>query len=302
MVHYKSPTDTMWIIGRIYSNGTQKDLDEVHALQDQMTLVPLASYGKPYTPTVHKVDPDLDMKTPVRERIEKMSARDFFGTLAMAMLKNPPQPADAPIVKQMAKIGVVAGKPVDEDKLAPVMAKWDQVPAIRTYVKKPTPEDNGWEVPRMTGNYGTDYVQRAIVAAYALGANRPEDAVYPVSMIDVDGREYDRSHKYVMHIPKGQMPPVRGFWSLTMYDSDFYLTKNKIDRYSVSQRDRFHQNKDGSVDLYIQKDDPGKEKTANWLPAPSGRFALMMRLYWPNERNPTILNGTWKPAGVRLTD
>jgi hypothetical protein len=145
-------------------------------------------------------------------------------------------------------------------------------------------------------------VQRAFVAAEGLGANKPEDAIYPTSFKDADGKEYDGKHKYVMRIPKGQMPPVKAFWSLTMYDQDMYFVKNKLDRQTVSSRSKFKENPDGSVDLYFQKDSPGPEKEANWLPAPDGKFVLMLRMYWPNEQSPSILNGTWKPPGVKRAD
>jgi hypothetical protein len=114
------------------------------------------------------------------------------------------------------------------------------------------------------GVYGTDYLQRALVTAIGLGANRPQDAIYPTSEKDADGKEYDGNKNYVMHIDKGQMPPVDGFWSLTMYDASFFFLPNPINRYTVSSRNKFVTNADGSVDLYLQADSPGKAKEANW--------------------------------------
>ena len=104
------------------------------------------------------------------------------------------------------------------------------------------------------------------------GMNFAEDAVYPFSEKDADGKEYDGAeHDYVMRFEKGQMPPVKGFWSLTMYDPDFFFVPNPLDRYSLSQRDTFVTNEDGSVDLYLQAESPGPDKEANWLPAPQGQ-------------------------------
>ena len=170
------------------------------------------------------------------------------------------------------------------------------------HVKDAGTMENGWIVMTETGKYGTDYLQRAAIAAVGLGANRPQDAVYPTSEKDTQGHDYDGAHKYVVHIEKGQEPPVRGFWSLTMYDDKFFFVPNPLNRYSLSARNEFTKNPDGSIDLYLQKDDPGGDKTANWLPAPAGRFIPMMRLYWPNDTPPTILNGTWKPPAVRRAD
>ena len=160
---------------------------------------------------------------------------------------------------------------------------------------------NGWGYTTKTGVYGTDYLMRAFVTAIGLGANRPQDAVYPTSQKDAHGDKYNGAHKYVMRFPKGQLPPVEGFWSLTMYDSSYFFVNNPLNRYSISARQDLKENPDGSTDLYIQKDSPGKDKEANWLPAPAGDFILMLRMYWPQETDPSIINGTWKiPAAVKV--
>ena len=99
-------------------------------------------------------------------------------------------------------------------------------------------------------------------------------------------RKYDGANKYVMHFPKGQLPPAKGFWSLTMYDENYFFVANPINRYSISARQNLKSNPDGSVDLYIQNDSPGADKESNWLPAPAGKFVLMLRLYWPTRRRP----------------
>jgi hypothetical protein len=140
---------------------------------------------------------------------------------------------------------------------------------------------------------------RAFVTAIGLGANCPQDAVYSTSLKDAEGRAYDGANKYVMRFAKGQLPPVEGFWSLTMYDANYFFVANPINRYSISARQNLKANPDGSVDLYIQKDSPGADKVSNWLPAPAGKFILMMRLYWPDESNPSILDGTWTTPSVR---
>src|SRR5271167_3327409 len=126
--------------------------------------------------------------------------------------------------------------------------------------------------------------QRALITAIGLGANRPQDAVYPTGRDDASGKPYDgATKKYVMHFGKGQMPPVNGFWSLTMYDAKYFFVPNSLNRYTVSSRNKFLTNPDGSVDLYLEADSPGGEKEANWLPAPKAHFIPMLRLYWPKE-------------------
>jgi hypothetical protein len=158
---------------------------------------------------------------------------------------------------------------------------------------------NGWLTTTKTGVYGTNYIQRALITAIGLGANRPQDAIYPTSNADAEGKPYEGTNKYVMHFDKGMLPPVDGFWSLTMYDADYFFVQNKLNRYTLSQRNKLKVNKDGSVDLYLQKDSPGKDKESNWLPAPEGRFIPMLRLYWPKEKPPSILDGTWLAPPVK---
>ena len=140
---------------------------------------------------------------------------------------------------------------------------------------------------------------RALVTAIGLGANRPQDAVYPTSQKDTDDKIYDGANKYVMRFPKGQTPPVEGFWSLTMYDSNYFFVANPLNRYSISPRQNLKTNPDGSTDLYIQKDSPGADKESNWLPAPTGKFILMLRMYWPDESAPSIIDGTWTIPPVK---
>jgi hypothetical protein len=302
----KSPTSMVWILGRTYCTGTKEDYEAVHSLQDKYSLVPLSAYGKAYTPPKGKVDPDIDMKTPVREQVNRLDAVAYFKMLAHLMKDNPPAKADAPLVEKMARIGIVPGKEFDINKLDPAAAKaLKDVPKtaqekIMGFFKEAGVHKNGWLFTTKTGIYGTAYLDRALIAAIGLGANRPQDAVYPTSEVDGDGKPYDGANKYVMHFPKGQTPPAKGFWSLTMYDGDYFFVKNPINRSSVSPRNDLKYNGDGSLDLYIQKDSPGKEKESNWLPAPSGKFILMLRLYWPQETAPSIIDGTWTPPPVKV--
>nr|WP_315974439.1 DUF1254 domain-containing protein [Microvirga sp. HBU67692] len=300
----KSPTDMVWFIGRLYSTGTPEDYKVVWALQDQIKLVPLSAYGKPYTPPSGKVDPNIDMKTAARTQVNRLEPGPYFNLLAQLMKDNPPSPEDAPMLARMAKIGIVPGRTFDTRQLDPEIAKgverahragWEEIMAgIRTVGTL----ENGWVVATTLGRYGTDYLKRATVTAVGLGANLPQDAVYPTTSVDSSGRKLTGSEKYVIHFDKGQMPPVDGFWSLTMYDANYFFVANPLNRYTLSQRNQLAQNPDGSVDLYLQSESPGAGKEANWLPAPAGDMNLMLRLYWPKETSPSILNGTWEPPKV----
>jgi len=310
VTEYKSPTGIVWLLGRIYCTGTPEDYKAVHALQDEMAAVPLSSYGKPYTPTPGTVDSSIDSKTAVREQVNAMDGASYFKLFAQLWKTNPPSAEDAPMVAKLAKIGIVPGQDFDSAKLetgvaagiakAPKAAQekiaaWMKEGIVAGDMKV----ENGWSFSTKAGIYGTNYIQRATVTWYGLGANRPEDAIYPVSEGPEIVSKYNGANKYVLHFDKGKMPPVDGFWSVTMYNAKYFFVDNPLNRYNVSQRNKFITNADGSTDIYIQADSPGKAKESNWLPAPKDDFVLMMRLYWPKTTDPTILDGSWKTPAVK---
>jgi len=310
VTEYKSATSMVWLLGRIYCTGTPEDYKAVHALQDQMTAVPLSSYGKPYTAAPGTVDPVIDMKTSIRDQVNAMDAASYFKLFAQLLKANPPVAEDAPMVAKLAKIGIVPGRDFDASKLDPAVAKGLAAapkPAqekIMAWMKEGVVAGDmklidGWAFTTKTGLYGTSYRQRALVTAIGLGANRPQDAVYPTSEGPDVLKKYSGANKYVLHFSKGELPPVDGFWSLTMYDASYFFVPNPINRYTVSQRNKLKPNADGSVDFYIQNESPGKDREENWLPAPKDQFILMMRLYWPKEKAPSILDGSWKIPPVK---
>ncbi|MCL5779159.1 DUF1254 domain-containing protein [Limibaculum sp. FT325] len=299
---YKSPTGMVWLLGRIYCTGTSGDYDAVHKLQDAVSLVPLSAYGTTYTPPDGTVDASIDMKTAVRDQVNALSAVEYFTLFCELMKANPPAAADAPLIERLAEIGIVPGQDFDASKLDVLLqGRLPQIAFARIMLHfKDSDGDftdtNGWNYTTKTGLYGTNYIQRALVTAIGLGANRPQDAVYPTSTKSASGiihRDYEGSEEYVLTFPKGQLPPVNGFWSITMYSAEYFFVANPLNRYSISARQDLKANADGSVDIYIQNDSPGKDKESNWLPAPKGKFVLMMRLYWPKEGNPSILDGSW---------
>lgn len=301
---YKSPTNMVWLLGRIYCTGTPEDYAAVHKLQDQFRLVPLSAYGKTYTPPAGKVDPSVDMKMSVRDQVNRMDAVSYFTLLSELMKTNPPAAADAPALEKFARIGLVPGQPFDAGKLKADFVKripqvgFDRI-MLQFRINDAVTHEKGWAFTTRTGVYGTNYLMRGLITAIGLGANRPQDAVYPTSTADADGHKYNGANTYVMHFPKGHLPPVQGFWSLTMYDSQYFFVENPLNRFSISPRQDLKSNPDGSTDLYIQHKSPGKDKESNWLPAPSGDFILMLRMYWPDEADPSILNGSWSIPAVK---
>ena len=230
MTQVKSATGMVWVLGRIYCTGTPDDYKAVHALQDKVTVVPLSASGKPYTPPPGQVDPNFDMKTAVRKQVDGLDVNAYFTRLAQLMKTNPPTAADAPLLARMANIGLVPGQDYDPSKLSgfdkeaikavPKLALLKMVKHLKE--QKTT---NGWlYFTSGVGNWGTDYPLRAMANMLGPGWNRPQDAMYPLSQKDASGDDYNGSdHKYVMHFDKGQFPPVKAFWSITLYDPGLLL-------------------------------------------------------------------------------
>ncbi len=300
----KSPTGMVWLLGRIYCTGTAADYTAVHAMQDAMVLEPLSALGTAYTPSAGVVNPAWQSKLSVRDQVGALTTDQYFTELASLMVDNPPAAADAPIVAEMAKIGIVPGKPFKSSALGASTATalagvpkaaFDQ---IMGHFNSAGVTKNGWQIMTSTGLYGTAYLQRAFVTAIGLGANRPQDAVYPTSEAPSTSEKYNGSKTRVMHFAKGELPPVDGFWSLTMYTPEYFFYPNSLKKYTVSARNSLKTNADGSTDLYIAHALPAGVPQSNWLPSPAGAYILMMRLYDPKETAPSILNGTWAPPAA----
>jgi hypothetical protein len=158
---------------------------------------------------------------------------------------------------------------------------------------------NGWQLPYDTADYGTDYVLRAAIAYRGLGANLIDDAFYASSSTTADGTKFSSDNKYLLHFDIDRIPPVNGFWSLSMYNDKIMFVANPIDRYSLGSLSDppLIKNSDGSVDIYIQRDAPDSAVMNNWLPAPAnGGFQMTLRLYWPQQ---PVLDKSWIPPAVQ---
>lgn len=312
MQHVKSPTQHMVILGRTYANGTPADYREVNALQAQYKLVPLSSFGKPYTYQAPPVDPNpgFSMTDKPQEVIDDMDLSTYFGMMARLMgTTAPPAPEDGDILERMARIGLEPGKPFELNKLDPkiqsALKDVGKTAQQKIFAQRELSgtKQNGWFIPAAAGSYGTDYLQRALIAAFGWPANLSQDAIYPYALTDGAGETLTGANNYTLTFAKGNTPPVNGFWSITMYidDGGWWFNPNPLNKFTVSLRDKPKFNDDGSLTLYFQNQSPGKDKEANWLPAPKDKFILMMRMYGPKEGASSILppgKGTWQPPPV----
>jgi hypothetical protein len=296
-----APTPYVWVIGRTKTDGPP-DYDAVHKIQASYKVTMLSDWGKTPRPVEVKIDPSVDMKTPPKIQVDTMPAGKYFAYAAELLKLHPPHLTDESIIAQMKRIGIEPGQSFDIEKVSPAVRNGlTAAPAAAQKMmewKLPTLARvaNHWSMNTDTmGVYGNYYLKRAIVTQQGLGANQPEDAIYPLNLGDENGRPLDGENKYVLHFEKGATPPVSAFWSITLYDSDGFQVANSLNRFAVSSWMPFNYNPDGSLDLYFQNENPGKDKEANWLPSPKGAFNLTMRLYAPKS---DALTGKWNPPPV----
>lgn len=308
MKEVRTPTNVGLIAVRILVKG-QDDVSNVHSLQDKFTLtsLPLESKEASSTPssienansTTSKVipvapDPALIPKTGIA----------IYDEISNDIANNTPPQADSVILAKFKSIGIGPGlmpsKIVNDtikNSLEDGITAGEQI--INQKVQNLGTTINGWSISSMNiGNFGTDYLLRAAIAKFGLFANSPQEAVYPTSFKDSQGQNLTGTHNYVIHFNKGQTPPAKAFWSITLYNNKSYLAENPINRYSIaSHTPGLKYNDDGSLDVYLQHDNPGKDKESNWLPTPLGDFSLNMRLYIPEE---SVLTGQYQYPPIEL--
>jgi hypothetical protein len=296
-----APTPYVWIIGRTKTDGPA-DYDAVHKIQAGFKITPLSDWGKTPKPIEVKIDPSVDMKTPPKIQVDTMPADKYFAYAAELLKLQPPHRTDEPIIAQMKRIGIEPGKSFDMSNLDPAVQKGlesapeDAQQLMKWKLATLARVANGWSMNTDTmGVYGNYYLKRALITQFGLGANLPEDAIYPANLADNTGQPLDGANKYTIHFDKGATPPANAFWSITLYDNDGFQVANSLNRFAVSSWMPFTVNADGSLDLYFQNDSPGTDKEANWLPAPKGPFTLTMRLYAPKS---DALTGKWNPPPV----
>jgi hypothetical protein len=219
------------------------------------------------------------------------------------MKDNPPTADDTPMLEKLESLGIVPGEDFDISKVDGNIRRGLErgigaLGLLESGVKDLDTE-NGWIIiPANFANYGTDYETRAGIALIGLGGILPHDILYPTAFNDSEDKPLDSANRYVLHFDKGQLPPCKATWSVSMYDPDGFYVPNKIDRYHLAPWMPLKFNEDGSLDIYIQAESPGADKESNWLPTPSkGLFNITTRIFWPDD---AALNGSWTVPGIRI--
>jgi hypothetical protein len=300
-----APTFYVWVFGRTQTDGPQ-DYAAVHRIQAGFKITPLSQWGKPASPRAVSIDPSVDMKTAPKVQVDTMPADRYFAYAAEVLKLQPPHLTDQPILARMKRIGIERGKSFNLGQADPVIrGALERAPdEARNLMLRKAPtiarNVNGWLLSTDTmGVYGNYYLKRAMVAYVGLGANLPEDAVYPLNLGDMTGKPLNGSANYTLRFAKDQLPPAEAFWSVTLYDAGGFQVANELNRFALSSWMPFKTSADGSLDLYFQNANPGADKEANWLPAPKGPFTLTMRIYAPKS---DVLTGVWNPPPVNRVD
>ncbi|MGG7100834.1 DUF1254 domain-containing protein [Rhodococcus sp. 24CO] len=306
MTLLRSQTAMNWIVAR-YATSGGTDLAAVHTLQDGTRLTPLSQWTdhkNGYTAPEGSLDPTVDTFTPPVDQVAAMDGQAFFTALDALLDDNPPRPEDSEIMKQLGDIGIGSGlawasrPPEVRDALdRAARSGMDLLHTIAADAES-SPK-NGWTMHRGLGHYGTHYAQRALIAWLGFGANLDADAVYPHATTDIDGNALTGEKNYVLHFDEDELPPVEGFWSLTMMNERQFFVDNPIDRYAIGDRSDLEFESDGSLNIYIQHESPGGPKEKNWLPSPADGFNVFLRLYWPKA---SVLSGSWTAPGIRPTN
>lgn len=282
----KSPTNLVWVIGRIQVNGKEDQKNFVAPLQDQFGIATLSNWKNKSANinTVAKKRYDQwtseSFKNGVTAAIQHLSFSEFFNYFNALVKDNPPAVADSAIVKRIATIGVGANLHFSVDDFD--AATSGSFADYKDYIYKNLRNFKG-DGTGIVGDFATNYPLRASVAYYGLGALPQQEATYYDGKADAAGNPLDGKNNYVIHYAKGQLPPTQAFWSLTVYDKDRYLSQNPINRYAIGDRDKLKYNADGSLDIYVGHQQPEESKISNWLPAPDDVFYLTLRIYVPKE-------------------
>ena len=293
------PTRNAWVSVRIQSNGT-RDLTAVRKLQRAIRVAPLSAYvGDTRTaqvapPRSNSADAAMAANTTPTAQVAALDANGFFSRLADALPDNPPTPADPHALKILSDFGVTPGDPVKLPN-APGVINAGLEDGRGRVATPPTNllSANGWSwFGDDVGSYGPDYALRAYAASTQLGIGTKDDEVRAVITQDSDGHTLNGANRYVIHFAPNQLPPVRGFWSITAYTKEGALGESAPARMAVGDRSGARRNRDGSLDVTVSST---RSKSGNWLPAPRSDLQLVLRLYAPK---PQATDGSWQPPAV----
>jgi hypothetical protein len=305
MKQFEVKTNVAFLPGRSMVTSTEDAKDFASNLQDKFTITPLSRWGKGAPNANRDSEKDPILPDPARSYsniLANMSVGEYFNKLNELLQKNPPYDYDKPVLEKFERLGIGAGLQFDTSRLSAAVKD-----SMALFIKNDPVESGNFfatrgmtpEAAKFTSRFGTNYNERYLQLFGGIGGNLSEDAMYFWLKKDTEGIDLNGVNKYKVHFEAAQIPKTKAFWSLTLYNKDFFLPQNlPMNRHVRNSNSGMVLNADGSLDVYLQPESPGKNLEKNWLPTPPENYFVVLRAYWANE---DILNGTWKqPVPVRL--
>jgi hypothetical protein len=296
----RSSTTVVFVAPRVFMDDTPEDHKAVQPLISQVDFYPLSQFdGKMKTKDWSKLPHFPAPESKGKGETKWVNPETYFNELPMVMKLVPPLPGEEALYKWIGSVLEAADKDphiMQTLKETAVATEREMIPSFFQWKYNGCSAGNGWNSPVNNAKWGTDYLNRTGTAKSNMYDNRPEETKYIYTDDDSQGQQLNGQNSYTITFPKGQTPPVKGFWSVTLYNAEHFFNSNPLGRYSLGTKNKnLKQNADGSLTLYASAKSPGKDKESNWLPAPNGTFSLYIRCYWAET---AVLDGTWLPPKV----
>jgi len=296
----RSSPNLAFVVPRIFMDDTPQDHAAIQPVLSQVVFYPLSEFdGKMKTKDWSKLPHFPAPPAKGKGEASWVNPETFFDELPAVMKSVPPLPGEEALYKLIGSVLDAAAKDPAIKKTLTDTAVASESELISSFFQwryNGRPAGNGWNSPINNAEWGTDYLNRTGTAKSNMYDNLPTETKYIYTDNDSPGKQMNGQNLYTITFPKGQVPPVKGFWSVTLYDQYHLFSPNPLERYSLGTKNKdLKYNADGSLTLYAGVKSPGEDKESNWLPAPNGTFSLYIRAYWADK---TILDGTWMPPNV----
>lgn len=301
---FRSSADLAAIFPRVFQDDTPEDKAAIQPLLSQVMVYPLSEFDGTMKTKDWKTTPAFPSPAGQGTGETKwVLPEKFFDQLPQVMKDIPPLPGEESLYATIQSVlDAAASDPEIKKTLVQtaIAAEDELIRPLFAFHNNGRPVGNGWTSPPNGARWGMDYLSRAATARSNMYDNAPEETRYIYTDFDADKQRLHGNNRYTVTFPKAELPPVNGFWSLTLYNNEHLFEPNSLNRFSLGTKNKQLQpNADGSLTIYVQNASPGADKEPNWLPAPKEEFSLYIRAYWPK---PEVLDGTWQPPPVKRLD
>jgi len=298
----RSSTSVVEVCPRVFMDDTPEDHKAVQPILSQIVFYPLSQFdGKMKTKDWSKLPHLPAPRRTGKGETQWVNPETFFDELPAVMKQVPPLPGEEALYKWIGSVLEAAAKDPEIKKTlkeTAIASDRELIDPLFSWGYNGTPAGNRWTSPVNNAAWGTDYLSRTTISKGDMFENSADETKYLATDDDSQGQPLDGRNMYTVTFAKGQTPPVKGFWSLTLYNAEHFFNPNALKRYSLGTKNKtLKYNADGSLTLYAGAKSPGKDKESNWLPAPEGTFSLFIRAYWPDK---AIVDGTWQPPVIGI--